>query len=741
MTSNKSYFLFDGIVLRSPLYPINKFYETDNPREYLKFMEKCFTDSQFKNGILLSSYDLYNEIDKFLNNPDNFSRQYHEKLFHTFYKYFTRVCSRPTPFGLFSNLTCLSIDNHTEEVETTCSSEKSFAQIEVHFDLLDQISTYLSKTHTKFCHYRLNSSLTFKSGDLQYAVAEIVKGKNIFKTKSIEINEIIEYLVSNKNKEYQYSELISSLCQMFSEYSSEDIEAYIQDCIQEEVFYPTTRPSGRGELSNHQFIYNEIKRINKLYFSNELELILQIFNDVNSLTAHSDLKKEIDNICLILYQLNIPYSLDRILFVNAYKETELLPITSEQINTFMNDAINVLTRFTTLESSDNWYESFQQAFKSIYGDEMISFNVVFDPIIGLDYPLGNKKDRESEVLLSEIDVLVKPRRKDLVSDKQKFWFEKYIECINMKEEEIEISEKDVKEHSPVLPPQSYTFPMLISVVKDIDTKNTNPYLFIKRASTGSAISYLGRFASTNPEIAHLCNDIFKYEEKLLTDKIYAEITHIPDSKIGDILFHKSFHKYEIPYLVQSKSDDTSIINIEDLYLGIENEEFVIFSKKHNKYVIPILSNAYNFSLSEHPAFMFLCDHQHRKSFYSPNLPLGNWINDRPFFPRIRYKNLIFMPKTWNLYKGDFSEEILNTKNKFIQRIKEITPVIPTRILLGQGDQQLLIDLDNEFSCDLFYTHCRKKFINNISNIVISEFYEPISDFANELLLSYGYQKE
>src|SRR5690606_40022518 len=94
-----------------------------------------------------------------------------------------------------------------------------------------------------------------------------------------------------------------------------------------------------------------------------------------------------------------------------------------------------------------------------------------------------------EVLLSEIDVPNKMQSTGFITAKQKFWFEKYLNCISNGNEEIEILEKDLLELPRNIPQEDYTFPMLISVIKDPDDKISDPHLYIKSATAGSAISY------------------------------------------------------------------------------------------------------------------------------------------------------------------------------------------------------------------------------------------------------------
>src|SRR5690606_42056036 len=117
----------------------------------------------------------------------------------------------------------------------------------------------------------------------------------------------------------------------------------------------------------------------------------------------------------------------------------------------------------------------------------------------------------------------------------------------------------------------------------------------------------------NDEIKNLNHEIYLQEEK--TDKITAEIVHLPEDRTGNILYRYNTCKYEIPYLGLSSKNPENQILIDDLLIYVENDEIKIRSKKLNKEIMPKLSNAHNFASPQSvPVYQFLCDLQmHKRS--------------------------------------------------------------------------------------------------------------------------------
>ena len=101
----------------------------------------------------------------------------------------------------------------------------------------------------------------------------------------------------------------------------------------------------------------------------------------------------------------------------------------------------------------------------------------------------------------------------------------------------------------------------------------------------------------NPEIEKLTRTILQREEANQPDCVYAEIVHLPESRIGNILMRPVLRKYEIPYLCGTTLSEEFQIPVTDLLVRIEGDKVVLRSKKLNKQVIPRMTTAHNFSMT------------------------------------------------------------------------------------------------------------------------------------------------
>ena len=138
----------------------------------------------------------------------------------------------------------------------------------------------------------------------------------------------------------------------------------------------------------------------------------------------------------------------------------------------------------------------------------------------------------------------------------------------------------------------------------------------------------------------------------------------------------------------------------------------------NKRIIPALGNAHNYSYNALPAYHFLCDLQNQNLRNGFSFSWGNMASQFTFLPRVRYENLILHRATWQLKKTDYEELIKISSAKLMQEtaVWQAKFNLPNRILIVQGDNELLIDLRHELSVQTFIQE-----IKNAPNIQLAEF--------------------
>ena len=91
-------------------------------------------------------------------------------------------------------------------------------------------------------------------------------------------------------------------------------------------------------------------------------------------------------------------------------------------------------------------------------------------------------------------------------------------------------------------------------------ENQQEKLYINNI-TGKAGRLLGRFCSEKSTIKDFVKQISDKELELNPNKILAEIIHLPESRIGNVIRRPQVRNYEIPYLANSTLEKENQISV------------------------------------------------------------------------------------------------------------------------------------------------------------------------------------
>lgn len=120
-----------------------------------------------------------------------------------------------------------------------------------------------------------------------------------------------------------------------------------------------------------------------------------------------------------------------------------------------------------------------------------------------------------------------------------------------------------------------SFAVMFSLIKE------NEQIKIELENAGgnnSAIDLQGRFAHINKDIFENIQLIAKAEEADEPDKIFADIVHLPESRVGNILMRPALHTHQIPYLAKATCKNENAIDINDLMVSVKDGQVILRSK-------------------------------------------------------------------------------------------------------------------------------------------------------------------
>ncbi len=234
-------------------------------------------------------------------------------------------------------------------------------------------------------------------------------------------------------------------------------------------------------------------------------------------------------------------------------------------------------------------------------------------------------------------------------------------------------------------------------------------LLFRGASGASGGTLLGRFCHADPELERRLAEHLRHEESHQPDAVFAEIVHLPEGRIGNILLRPLLRAYEIPYLGQGGADPERQLPLGDLCATVLGDHVVLWSQRLGKRVIPRLSSAHNYSLRGLGVYKFLSALQHQGTCGGLSWQWGA-LDQLPFLPRVSYGRTILAAARWRVDKAETASWLGpdgNALPEALARWREERR-IPRRVLLGDADNELFVDFASPLVLEAFVAIVRNR---------------------------------
>ena len=743
---------FNHLIVRTAALP----YTQELDEQHLLTL---WRDPLIREGIFLASRPLYDEIIRFLekerteDNADIQQKKSDSKsagsLLQSLYKYISRMSNRATPFGIFSGVTHLEWGADTNIV----LNNRFRRQITPDAEMSLQIAKRMEEENPD-AQYRINNTLYRQGNEYRFISYTVTEGERFYQLTSLKNNEVLEYLIEDMRdfalsrtqiialSGYETDEFLPFLNQLidiqFLKYAHQPgIGLAFPEFILQSNHNATSGNSENSHLSglsativmpNPKEIVSEdnttiftnnqkFKRRTKTVTLNpDLKQIIEKFEVINHSAVSSDN-------CQSVKSVSNNQSVNQVNnYIDQYQalETDVADFLGSKLaNTFhvtrfnqldhavlssniqhkLEKAIKLLNNLNRHEPNPR-LERFKKDFQDKYQERSVSLLELFDTDIGLQYgKLYEKATLFTEGLEDASFGNGQPRQYQPLD----------LELLKVLTEAFHDAE-----YTFVIPDNFVAerpmdqLPHTMSVTfQAFDNGN----ILLEQVSGTGAIGLLSRFASGSEEISGLASEMTKEEALANPDALYAEIVHLPEERSMNIMAHPPFWTYEIQYI--DHANGNHVIHLADLDVLLVGDTFHLYSRKHQKEIIPRLSSAYNYSRSQHPIYTFLCDIQHQQTNNILIFKWGELARDQVFFPRVVTKlGVILQRATWR-----FSVAILSTFNiagQSFEQLKEILAdfrsywMLPVQFLIVKGDNELLIDCENDISLRVLFKEISKK---------------------------------
>lgn len=693
-----SYNFFNDFVLRTPERPLkdlNLFLQKDRNDQY-DFIKRFFSDPINNKALLIASEELFKSFEKFSQCQITDAKK-EKHVFKSLVKYFLRMTTRPTPFGLFSGLnvgslgdeTCLILDPKKDQVS------KDYRYIFGKEILRELIK---NQSISKKLKYSLSNTLYRVGSNWRYTeYTENSSGTRDFKITELDGSALLNSLfVEFKYKSFYKNEIVQSIKNQFPDEILEDIEHFVDELFLNQVI---NLDSSNGIYDQDVFSYC----INLLKHIDNEQLILIDYNK-QQYSVSEFIKKLSDWKSIVGKELVSSFcesknnerseSREKIV-INQINGVERCVINKE----LLKDVSGLIDLLSPWYKNENAFLStFKKQFKEKFEDLEVPFLTVFDPDLGIN--IGKQNDSKNHLKKSDTSNI-------WLSSIQQYLLKKIIEIKNTNANTLELDPDELR-----FPQKNTTVNLgqTVTGLGKIVNINGTQTLYIKGLGDSSATCVLTRFAGNDTQIDKLIETIVD-KESVFSDEgnyISAELVHLPEDNFGDLLKRPLIRNFFLPYITTSSLEVDRKIDLQDLVVSVANDIILIRSLKHNKYINIKLSTAHNFTYKSLPIYQFLAEIQTQNALKGLGLD-WTWCNGIiNHIPRIKFGGLLLSLQTWIFSFDDLKHlTVQDNANMSIIESWRTKHQIPRYITIDEEDNELFIDLEDNTCIDLFLSVVKK----------------------------------
>lgn len=717
-----------------PWNTIQDFIKIKDKKEQEIFLKNIFSDEIVREAIFIASPVLLSSIESWINGKAK-EEDKNGKLVQSMVKYLLRMGTRCTPFGMFAGVSHGTWGTKSGITIGKKEENHRFVGLDVEY-LFNVKETILhqQKDLIRYLTIYPNTALYQLSDKYKFIDYHYNGDRRKFSVSVASHTDYLEMVLEKAKNGASFSDLVTIL--LAFDVSEDEAEQYIFSLLEKQILVTEVEPV-----------------LTSGYYFDALLSKLETIEKQKDI--HEDLKKIIDEFRFIDSNLKALRSLGPVDFISLYErikfknlipryaaskhfQTDIIKPAVEadlemNIAAAIRKGLEVMNKLSTASVEENLI-AFRDKFRDKYDSKAVPLLEALDPETGIAY-VGANAIRDVNPLIDDVTFTPPSNNFRKISSlewsrKDSILLAKLLESRKTGDYSVEITDTDIAD----LISNWVDVPDSINVVTSLvhcDDAASGLGVQIIGAGLSGGTNILSRFSHLSPELEALGNKIIDHERSINPDVCLLDLVHLPDySRIGNILQRSVSHQHELLFLAGTLKNREYTVDLSDLYLCVQNNRFVLFSKKLNKEVSVRLITAHNYAADTHPAYHFLGELQFQGLHWPLQFTWGPVERVYRFLPRVYYKtdkiNVIINPASW-LYDKKEYKYLLDAKGDAkINLLKEfrLKWQIPDLVVLSEYDHDILIDFDNDLCREVFF-----QLLSQRDSIKLKEFLKPADNLA------------
>jgi thiopeptide-type bacteriocin biosynthesis protein len=667
-------------------------------------------DPAVREAVFVASPELAQQIPLWEREPDSTAALAIERAL---VRYVSRMASRCTPFGLFASVAVAPHGTHTRLDVPPRSA--AWRRTRLDNDVLFAWTAALGRDRAvrDRVRYRRNSSLYAAAAKLRYAEARVAGALRRYQLVAVDPTDYLDALLARATGEGATRAELLAVLTADPEISAEEAAGFLDEVIDSQLIVPVIGPHVTGpepmvglaellrdrELADHAAVLDDARRA-----------IAAIDGAAPGVSAEPYRAVEAD----LRRRLPVAIEAARLFQVDLYRpaaDASLGPaVTAELLK-----GAELLHQLTP-NGGDEW-SGFRNRFVARYETREVPLLEVLDDETGIGFGGGLEANARAAPLIAGLALpAASPPQYAAVRERERYLIGLVARAADDRAMELELSRADVdqlSERAPIHLADVISINATLMAASP-DALHAGDYQ-VRLGGVGMGAQLLGRFAHGSAAARALVEQIARTEEAFHPDAVFAEIVHLPEGRLGNILLRPVLRDYEIPYLGTSGAPIERQIEVSDLMVSVVGDRVVLRSQRLGREVRPRMTTAHNFAGPRSLApYRFLCAHAMQ------GISHASWqwgvLEQLPFLPRVRHGRFVLARARWLLQ----DHELAPLHAAYAGLAGASTPAqhaairgraaaviaqlrarlrLPRWVVLTDGDNELAIDLDNELMVD------------------------------------------
>ena len=718
-------------VLRTPLFPFEEFQALSQDLATFAVLDKI-KDEELAPAIEADRRLVRSRLQQFVRRPEvqealwiaapEFSQtlaawwsspesKKGQKLEQSLYRYVARMTSRPTPFGLFAGCSVGRIGNETRlAIEARGSYwRRSRLDMEYLCNLAEKVVADPELRQRIMFHP--NTSLYLAAGRYHHVQGYFIKEARAYRLIATDFTPYLAATLQRAASGATPAALAAALVEDDPDIALTEAQVYIGQLIESQILVSNLVPP----ITGPEPIDHMLAQLERAGASSLTAALSTVSGHLQSLD-----EKRLGNepaayqpMVAAIAQLPASYKLEHLIQVDMMKASPHASLSQR----FIEEILRALETLHSIRAApqQTWFKQFKDDFRERYQDQEVPLMLALDEEVGIGFERKDRPSSMAEPLLEDLPLGAADEsdasEEIRGSNSESILLRKVEELAREKKTVLELDAallKSLKVENPLPLPDAFSVMGIVA-----GRPEAKKLSFIVQGASGpSGANLLGRFCHADPELTAFVQEHLRAEEQLRKshNAVLAEIAHLPEGRIGNVLFRPILRQHEIPYLATSCLPPEQQIPVTDLMVSLRNDRIVLRSQRLDREVLPRLTSAHGYAHGRNlKLYKFLCLLQMQGVTGGISWHWG-MLDHLSFLPRVTFGNVVFALARWRLEK-ELVEGFAKLHGP--ERLRQVhewrtRQGIPRFALLTEADNQLLIDFENVLSVETFVDYAKRR---------------------------------